>query len=92
MFKQLSLPTMTDHFRKAIAFSEFTDAEREAVRRAHPASRPLHGRDQPRLYDAIYGKPETTFGNVEADVLADKEPSVRPENFCHVIRASAWPS
>ena len=35
---------------------------------------------------------ETTFGNVEADVLAGKEPSVRPENFCHVIRASAWPS
>jgi hypothetical protein len=35
---------------------------------------------------------ETTFGNVEADVLAGKEPCVRPENFCHVIRASAWPS
>ena len=35
---------------------------------------------------------ETTFGNVEAAVLAGKEPSVRPENFCHVIRASAWPS
>jgi hypothetical protein len=35
---------------------------------------------------------ETTFGNVEADVLAGKEPFVRPENFCHVIRASAWPS
>jgi hypothetical protein len=35
---------------------------------------------------------ETTFGNVEADVLAGKEPSVRPEDFCHVIRASASPS
>jgi hypothetical protein len=34
---------------------------------------------------------ETTFGNVQADVLAGKA-SVRPENFCHVIRASAWPS
>jgi hypothetical protein len=36
--------------------------------------------------------PETTFGNVEADVLAGKEPSDRPENFSHVIRASASPS
>jgi hypothetical protein len=36
-------------------------------------------------------KPETTFGNVKADVLADKDPSFRPENFCRVIRASAWP-
>ena len=75
MFKRLSLPTMTEHFPKAITFSEFTDAEREAVRRAHPASRRLHGRDRRRLYDGIYRKPETTFGNVEADVLAGKEPS-----------------
>ena len=35
---------------------------------------------------------ETTFGNADAGVLAGKEPFVRPENFCHVIRASAWPS
>jgi hypothetical protein len=25
------------------------------------------------------------------DVLADKDPSFRPENFCRVIRAHAWP-
>ena len=35
---------------------------------------------------------ETTFGNVEADVLAGKERFVRRENFCHVIGASAWSS
>ncbi len=28
---------------------------------------------------------------VEMDVLADKDPSFRPANFCRVIRASAWP-
>jgi len=38
------------------------------------------------------GLETTTFGNVEADVLAGKGPSVRPEKLCHVIRASAWPS
>ena len=27
----------------------------------------------------------------KADVLADKDPSFQPENFCRVIRASAWP-
>jgi len=43
------------------------------------------------FYDATHLKPETTFGNVKADVLADKDPSFRPENFCRVIRASAWP-
>ena len=35
-------------------------------------------------------KPETTFGNVKADVLADKDPSFRRRNFCSVIRGSAW--
>ena len=74
-----------------IAFSEFTDAEREAVLRAHP--RPGRFKEEiiQAFYDGIHHKPETTFGNVKADVLADKDPSFRPENFCRVIRASAWP-
>jgi hypothetical protein len=35
-------------------------------------------------------KPDTTFGNVKADVLADKDPAFRRGNFCSVIRGSAW--
>ena len=74
-----------------IAFSEFTDADREAVVRAHP--RPGRFKEEiiQAFYDGIHRKPETTFGNVKADVLADKDPSFRPVNFCSVIRASAWP-
>jgi len=74
-----------------IAFSEFADAERDAVVRAHP--RPAHFKEEiiQAFYDGIHDKPETTFGNVKADVLADKDPSFRPDNFCRVIRASAWP-
>jgi hypothetical protein len=30
------------------------------------------------------------FGNVKADVLADKDPKFRRSNFCTVIRESAW--
>jgi hypothetical protein len=74
-----------------IAFSEFSDAEREAVVHAHP--RPDRFKEEiiQAFYDAIHRRPETTFGNVKADVLVDKDPSFRPENFCRVIRASAWP-
>jgi HD domain len=73
-----------------IAFSEFTDVEREAVVRAHP--RPGRFKEEiiQAFYDGFHRKPETTFGTVNADVLADKDPSFRPENFCRVIRASAW--
>jgi HD domain len=74
-----------------IAFSEFTDAEREAVVHAHPRSDHFKEEIIQAFYDAIHPRPETTFGNVKADVLADKDPSFRPENFCRVIRASAWP-
>jgi hypothetical protein len=74
-----------------IAFSEFTDAEREAVVHAHPRSGRFKEEIIQAFYDAIHPRPETTFGNVKADVLADKDPSFRPENFCRVIRASSWP-
>jgi hypothetical protein len=73
-----------------IAFSEFTEAEREAVVRAH--LRPGRFKEEiiQAFYDGFHHKPETTFGTVNADVLADKDPSFLPENFCRVIRASAW--
>ena len=74
-----------------IAFAEFTRAEREAVVERHP--RPAQFKEEiiQAFYDGIHHRPETTFGNVKADILADKDPSFRPENFCRVIRASAWP-
>jgi hypothetical protein len=42
------------------------------------------------FYDGIKHKPETTFGNVKADVLADKDPAFKRGNFCSVIRNSGW--
>jgi hypothetical protein len=42
------------------------------------------------FYDGIKHKPETTFGNVKADVLADKDPRFVRGNFCTVIRGSHW--
>ena len=44
------------------------------------------------FYDGIKRKPDTTFGNVKADVLADKDPTFKRGNFCSVIRGSAWPN
>jgi hypothetical protein len=32
----------------------------------------------------------TTFGNVKADVLADKDTKFQRMNFCSVIRCSQW--
>jgi hypothetical protein len=73
-----------------IAFSEFSDAEREAVVHAHPRSGRFKEEIIQAFYDTIHHKPETTFGNVKADVITDKDPSFRPINFCELIRTSGW--
>ena len=73
-----------------IAYSTYTDAERNAVVRAHP--RPEHFKEEiiQAFYDGNKHKPDTTFGNVNADVLADKDPHFHQINFCSMIRGSAW--
>jgi HD superfamily phosphodiesterase len=73
-----------------IAYSEYVAAEREAVVRAHPRTEHFKEDIIQTFYDGIKHKPQTTFGNVKADVLADKDPKFRRSNFCTVIRESAW--
>ena len=73
-----------------IAYSKFSDAEREAIVQAHPRSARFKEDIIQTFYDGIKHKPATTFGNVKADVLADKDPHFLRTNFCSVIRGSAW--
>jgi hypothetical protein len=74
-----------------LAYAEYSDAEREAVVRAHPRTGPFKEDIIQAFYDGNKHRPETTFGNVNADVLADKDSTFRRDNFCSVIRRSAWP-
>ncbi|HKT91989.1 MAG TPA: HD domain-containing protein [Paraburkholderia sp.] len=73
-----------------IAYDRFSDTEREAVVHAHPRSEHFKEDIIQTFYDGIKHKPATTFGNVKADVLADKDPHFHAGNFCSVIRHSAW--
>jgi len=75
-----------------LTYAEYSDAERGAVVQAHPRSSRFKEDIIQTFYDGIKGKPETTFGNVKADVLADKDPAFKRGNFCSVIRQSAWPA
>jgi HD domain len=73
-----------------IDYASFTDSDRNAVVQAYP--RTIHFKEDilQAFYDGIKHKPESTFGNVKADVLADKDPHFHRGNFCSVIRNSAW--
>ena len=74
-----------------LTYGEYSDAEREAVVHAHPRDDHFKEDILQAFYDGIKHKPETTFGNVKADVLADKDPHFHRGNFCGVIRGSRWP-
>jgi hypothetical protein len=73
-----------------LSYGDYSDAERKAVVHAHP--RTVHFKEDiiQAFYDGIKHKPDTTFGNVKADVLADKDPHFTRGNFCSLIRNSAW--
>jgi HD domain len=73
-----------------IDYTSFTDVDRNAVVQAFPRTAHFKEDILQAFYDGIQHKPETTFGNVKADVLADKDPGFRRANFCTVIRNSAW--
>lgn len=73
-----------------INYEQFSDEQRAAVVQQHP--RPAQFKEEiiQAFYEGIKYKPDTTFGNVKADVIADKQSAFRPLNFCSVIRQSRW--
>jgi hypothetical protein len=73
-----------------IDYASFTDSDRNAVVQAFPRTAHFKEDILQAFYDGIKHKPETTFGNVKADVLADKDPNFHRGNFCSVIRNSSW--
>jgi hypothetical protein len=68
----------------------YSDEVRNAIVAEYPRTPNFKEDIIQAFYDGIHKKPETTFGNVKADVLADKDPKFARGNFCSVIRNSAW--
>ena len=73
-----------------INYQVYQDDVREAVVDAHPRTAAFKEDIIQAFYDGIKNKPQTTFGNVKADVIADKEPAFIKGNFCSIIRNSRW--
>jgi hypothetical protein len=75
-----------------VGYDKFSDEERNTIVQAFPRTPQFKEDILNAFYEGIKSKPQTTFGNVKADVIADKEPDFRPGNFCSVIRGSKWSS
>lgn len=73
-----------------IGYHAVSEQQRSAVVAAHP--RPdFKNRILGAFTEGIKDRPETTFGNVKADVLAHCVPGFVRGDFVEVIRASPWP-
>jgi len=73
-----------------IGYDAFSAAQRDAVIGAYPRAPSFEDDLLQAFYDGIKAKPETTFGNVNADVLADKDPHFHRGDYCSLIRGSRW--
>jgi HD domain len=73
-----------------IGYHDISDADRAAITAVHP--RPHFKRSILEAFtEGIAPKPETTFGNVKADVLERFVPGFQRVSFVDVIEGSAWP-
>ncbi len=73
-----------------IGYHDISDADRTEITALHP--RPDFKRSILQAFtEGIAAKPETTFGNVKADVLERFVPGYQRANFVDVIENSDWP-
>lgn len=73
-----------------VGFHDIPAEAREQIVAAHP--RPdFKERILAAFADGLKHRPETTFGNVKADVLAHFQPGFRRDDFVEIIRGSDWP-
>jgi hypothetical protein len=75
-----------------LGFANVDTADREKVAEMHPRGPAFKQGIVSAFYDGIRGKPETTFGNVKADVMAYKEPGFQRTDFVQCILHNHWPS
>lgn len=73
-------------------YEDFTSEQRQHVCAHHPREADFKNGIIDHFAAGTRRKPETTFGNVKADVLALREPGYQRMNFCSIILDSPWPN
>lgn len=73
-----------------IGYDAFAAAQRDAVTTAYPRAETFEEDLLDAFYEGFKDKPETTLGNFNADVLADRDPHFHRGDYCSLIRGSRW--
>jgi hypothetical protein len=72
------------------AYDEFTEEQRQQVISAHPRAPNFKEQIIDAFNEGMKHRPDSTFGTVNDDVLALKDPRFRRTNFCSLILGNAW--
>ena len=75
-----------------VGYDNFSDAQRNSVLAAYPRDANFEEEIIQAFYDWNKHKPQTTYGTINADVLAEKDPSFQRLDLCARIRNSRWQS
>ncbi|PLC40635.1 phosphohydrolase [Ralstonia pickettii] len=73
-----------------LAYDEFTEEQRTLVVSAHPRGENFKEQIIDAFNDGMKHRPDSTFGTVNDDVLALKDPGFRRLNFCSIILGNPW--
>jgi len=72
------------------AYKKFDEQQRLGVVAAHPRGNQFKQDIIDAFYHGMAHRPDSTFGTVNDDVLAFKNPKFERADFCKIILTSAW--
>jgi hypothetical protein len=72
------------------AYNDFDEQQRLGVVAAHPRGNHFKKNIIDAFYHGMEHRPDSTFGTVNDDVLAYKNPKFERADFCKIILNSAW--
>jgi len=69
---------------------DFLDEQRKAVIAAYPRGNEFEHRMIDAFYQGMKHRPDSTFGTMNDDFLAEKDPNFQRRNICSVMLSSRW--
>jgi hypothetical protein len=73
-----------------IGYEDIPDEQRKAVLSEYPRGAKFKEGIIDAFYHGFKHKPDTTFGTMNDDVLAKRDPTFRRKDFCEIILNSSW--
>ena len=71
-------------------YADFTDEERDAVTGAYPRSAEFEAGMIDEFYRGLKHRPDSTFGTLNDDYLAFRDPNFRRGDICSIMLSSPW--